>query len=41
MHGFNEYGGDIATPSLHVGLKPVNAYSVNITDDKVQEVVAI
>lgn len=41
MHGFNEYGGGLAPPTLHVGVKPVHAYGTNISEDKVQEVVAI
>lgn len=41
MHGLNEYGGGVHPPSLHVGVLPVNAYSTDVQDSKVQEVIAL
>lgn len=40
-HGFVEYAGGVKPPSLHIGVLPVHAYSTNISDSTVQEIVAI
>lgn len=40
MHGLNEYAGGLQPPTLHVGVLPVNAYSTDVSESKVQEVLA-